>query len=462
MNKIHLPPAEKTELALLSPERAQKLDLLIHLVTNLTESLVVCGPAGIGKTTLLEELKKCDKGILPIFSIKVSPSLNFEEFQEQLAKLLLKKLNLNVENKNISNVLTELSRKNRSVVIIIDNAGQLVAGLMGRLIDYASINLGLRLIFALNRDELYVIKEFDHRVDECHFIDLPALTEEQCGSFLRELSSHSSSSLSTENINNQLIEKIYAKTHGIPGKIISEVTNGEAPTTTQWESVERYKWFGLAAIIAIFGSFFIFKGSTPPEIKEVPNLPFVADKFEAIELKPRLKLKEFEEKNAQSQKLGSKNYFDTNSASGNRGQTLSANSDQYVAKVKKKPNTEKLASKLKTAVSTPVPAKVKIEKKIKSLTAKSDNSDWILKQPKGYYTIQIAVLSKQDAVSNLLKKHPSLTSGLKFFRKGNQYVVLYGSFKDAAAASLEANTLPVQYRKSWVRSFSGLQKTIKK
>ena len=469
MNKIHQPSAEKTELALLSPERAQKLDLLIHLVTNLTESLVVCGPSGIGKTTLLDELKKCDKGVLPIFNIDASPSLNFEDFQESLAKLLVKKLNLNVENKNITTVLTELSRKNRQVVIIIDNAGQLVAGLMGTLIDYASHNLGIRLIFALNRDELYVIKEFDHRVDECHFIDIPALTEEQCGAFLQALSSQAELELPLESINARLIEKIYIETHGIPGKIIAEVVKGHDRHSVGL--IQRYRWFGIIAAMAILlGGFFIFKKPAPSKVEAVPNLPFVENKteeFEVIEMKPRVKV--LEEKIAQSQTLEGKNYFEAESTTRSVGEKFSANSDQYADEIKKNKAVDKLKNKNKSAeIKTPTFTKAKESKRkvVKFSGTRKDNSEWVLNQPKAYYTIQLAVLSKKSAVDSFFKQYPNLRHGLKFFRKGNQaieqYVVIYGSFKEAKGASLKVTSLPAQYRKSWVRSFSSLHKIINK
>lgn len=461
MNKIHLPNSEKTELALLSPERAQKLNLLIHLVTNLTESLVVCGPVGIGKTTLLEALKGCDKGLLPILSIEASRSLTLEGFKEQLSRLLLKQLSVNVEDKSISSILTELDRKNKKIVILIDNSGQLTAGLIGTLIEYAGENLGLRLVFSLSRDELHVIKEFDDRVDECHFIDIPALTEEQCGVFLRKLSNDPDVDLSPEVIDAQLIERIYVQTHGIPGKIISQVSTGNY--SSRWEYIERYKWFGLAAIslLVILGGFFISKDSVSESNQVETGLPVAAisvDEFEDIVMKAPLQV--LEEKENLSQKLDGKNYFETDLAVGSINQTSYSTDKQSLAVVEKNIKTIKTAlPSTKTIIDSRM-------KKAERFESKNSDDQWVLKQPKEYRTIQLAVLSKKSAVDSLFDKHPNLKNDLKFFKKAQQenpqYVVVYGSFKDTATAVSKVKSLPAQYKKSWVRSFSDLHKIIKK
>ena len=65
VGKSGVSPHRKQETALITLERFQKLDLLIHLITNLKSSLVLCGPKGIGKTRLLTELKISKKKMTP-------------------------------------------------------------------------------------------------------------------------------------------------------------------------------------------------------------------------------------------------------------------------------------------------------------------------------------------------------------------------------------------------------------
>lgn len=78
-----------SEFSLITKERSQKLELLIHLISNLKQSLVICGPSGIGKTTLLNEFKKLNNDIWPIYTIQASPDLSFESVQDQLCKFLI-------------------------------------------------------------------------------------------------------------------------------------------------------------------------------------------------------------------------------------------------------------------------------------------------------------------------------------------------------------------------------------
>lgn len=44
--------------SMITAERAQKFDLLIHLIVNFRRPLIVCGPEGIGKSTLLNVLRE--------------------------------------------------------------------------------------------------------------------------------------------------------------------------------------------------------------------------------------------------------------------------------------------------------------------------------------------------------------------------------------------------------------------
>ena len=43
---------------LISEERTKKLELLKHLLNHSSEPLVICGPEGIGKSTLLKVLQE--------------------------------------------------------------------------------------------------------------------------------------------------------------------------------------------------------------------------------------------------------------------------------------------------------------------------------------------------------------------------------------------------------------------
>lgn len=284
--KIHMPNVKSAELALLTTERAQKLDLLIHLITNLKQSLVISGPKGIGKTTLLEELKNCGKDGLPVLSLPASSNLNSESFQSQLIQLILSNLNYQIENPDLSVILSLFEKKNHKVVVVIDDAGQLVPGLINTLIQYASEYKCLRVIFALTTDEIQQKISSDQSIEGCHFIELPPLTKQQSRDFLQKISARPDTALSLNDVNGSLIDHIYNETNGVPGAIMSEISENNNGTGLGFK---RYKWLGIAlayVVVMTLSGFFIFNESEERkedgeynsylDITEAEDLPIAA------------------------------------------------------------------------------------------------------------------------------------------------------------------------------------------
>ncbi|PPK70059.1 DamX protein [Methylobacter tundripaludum] len=198
-------PANEAVHSLITKERMQKLDLLIHLLSNLTQALVVCGPKGIGKTTLLNVLQERKTESRRYCLMQGNADLSFEAIYEQLARV-------------------RSPGQYKQIVLIVDNAGELVPGLITAVIQYAAANPVLRVIFALTHDELQMKRGSDRAVDDCHIVEIPPLSERQCGDFLQHLSTKPSLNLPFDAIGENMIEHIYRETHGVPGRIIAEVS----------------------------------------------------------------------------------------------------------------------------------------------------------------------------------------------------------------------------------------------
>lgn len=208
-------PRDQTNTAahsLITKERTQKLDLLIHLLSNLTQALVVCGPEGIGKTTLLKVLQERKTESWRYCLIQGNADLSFEAIQRQLAE--------NIRQGNSG----RHEGQYKQVVLIVDNAGELVPGLIAAIIQYAAANSVLRVIFALTHDELQVKRGSDRAVDDCHIVEIPPLSEKQCGDFLQHLSANPATNLTFKAIGENMIAHIYRDTHGVPGKIIGKIS----------------------------------------------------------------------------------------------------------------------------------------------------------------------------------------------------------------------------------------------
>jgi len=201
----------KAAQSLITKERTQKLDLLIHLLSNLTQALVVCGPEGIGKTTLLKILQERKTESWRYCLIQGNADVSFEAIQGQLFKAQ-------------SSKSVQYAGQYKQVVLVIDNAGELVPGLIAAIIQYAAANPVLRVIFALTHDELQVKRGSDRAIDDCHIVEIPPLSEKQCGDFLQHLSTKPYANLSFKAIGDNMIAHIYRETHGVPGRIIAEIS----------------------------------------------------------------------------------------------------------------------------------------------------------------------------------------------------------------------------------------------
>jgi len=197
--------------SLITKERTQKLDLLIHLLSNLPQALVVCGPEGIGKTTLLEVLQQRKTEVWRYCLVQGNADLSFEAVHGQLAQAQSSRLGRN-------------ESQHKQTVLIVDNAGELVPGLITAIIRYATVNPALKVIFALTHDELQVKRGSDRAIDDCHIVEIPPLSEKQCGDFLQYLSAKPYANLSFKAIGENMIAHIYRETHGVPGRIIAEIS----------------------------------------------------------------------------------------------------------------------------------------------------------------------------------------------------------------------------------------------
>ena len=544
VNKDRASSPRSTESFLITLERSQKLDLLIHLISNLRQSLVICGPNGIGKTTLLDELVLRQQDLWSMLTIQASSNLSLESIQDGLFQFLKQK-DAEYISLELTSILSVLDKQNQKIVVIVDDAGRLIPGLMENLMHYAAAYECLRIVFSLTHDELHLKNSSDGAIDDCHFIEIPPLTEKQCGLFLQQLSGQPGAIVSFNAINDRMVEKLYRETHGIPGQIISELpklSNYSAGGSNKWLSV-----FVISALIAIGVSVFIsaesdkkididetkttlvlqkaevVEISSPviypeinddvskppiesseevktvelvtiqPVIKKAENNSVLIDDTEKIDsekdVRTQLELKE----DALVQGKGMEKEAVKNIAENNSvliDDTEKTNNEKDVRPLHElkeeilvqsgaleKETAEKIEKNSGETITevtdsekvtdSPIvkqkPVLIK-EKKAEKTDKAEDAKQWVLAQPEKNYTIQLMVLSTRKSVLDFLKKNKSLKGDLKYFhtdKQGqNKYVLIYGSFKNSAIAAKKMKSLPIKYRKSWVRSFKILQKDI--
>ncbi len=508
-NKDQVSSARSEETTLITLERSQKLDLLIHLISNLRQSLAICGPQGIGKTTLLDELKARKNDVWKIVTIQATGNVSFEDIQQQILTFLIKHYPEH-KNQELSSVLTSLDKHSQKVVVLIDDAGQLVPGVISNVIQYAVASESLRVVFSLTQDELHLKNSSDKSISDCHFIEIPPLTEKQCGLFLQNLSGKPDAIISFKAISEQLVERLYRQTHGIPGKIVAEL-----PKLSNYKGSAGYGWlagvFFMAIAVAVGLKFFVFDGSDriaeteksktalvlkkPEDVKApIPQSDIKKQEttvFEQIELKaiePEaiervdgsisnnveqtqvgfLDKKQVVQSEAAEVKLiepVTRNLVmkDKPPVLKQAGEDKIRKSD---AERKEKPAKNHKVDKNKIVRQVLEAKKIKPEaKKTKSGSGTSAEVQWLLSQPKNNYTIQLMVLSNRRSADKFLAKNKNLKTRLKLFqlnKKSEKYAIIYGSFKNSVDASKQMESLPAKYRKSWVRKISALLKEIKK
>ncbi len=234
------------DYSLITQERAQKLDLVMHLIANSNQSLVVCGPKGIGKTTLIKILLERKNDAWQYCALQGVLDLSFENILGQAAVAVKKADKTDAHALDPARLLEQLESQRNKLVLIIDDAGQLAPGLITALIDYAAANTALRLVFALTPDEVYIKIRSDRVLDDCYFVEIPPLSEKQCGEFLQQLSAKSWIRLPVNTISESIIESVYRETQGIPERIIAQ-----RPSLAIAKKSDRALWLLIAAVVAL-------------------------------------------------------------------------------------------------------------------------------------------------------------------------------------------------------------------
>ncbi|MGY6275986.1 AAA family ATPase [Methylomonas sp. MgM2] len=470
------------------------MDLLIHLLTNLRQSLIVCGPEGIGKTTLLKTLRASREEVWPVCLLQGSSALSFETVLTLLSQFL--NLNSAVTGFDLQSLRALCERQ--KVVLMIDDAGNLVPGLIGELIDFADSLPGLRLVFAMNYDEFQHKTDSDRAVDSCHFIELPPLNQRQCMEYLQNLSARHGAMLSFDAITDTLVEQLYRKTQGIPGKILAEL-----PKAGQSQSRHNRKlgfWLGAGLIVGAFG--YIAKDLLPPQGEETateavsqtpgpvsgharnyadttvpapaiyqetePGIAIETQKEDRLAIAPEI-----------PETSGADDTTDQNIAVDILTETPIEPDAKTATTATPKVELEATASRPEigsaseqTEPSEPEalePAKPIVQAKPADSTAEQarmetdrGDTEWIMAQPANNYTVQLMVLSYKKSVDRFMRQHAEYRDNLKYYTIGKRgqekYVLIFGSFQSATDALKSKSTMPDEFNQGIVKRFKYIQK----
>lgn len=499
------------ERSLITQERAQKLDLLIHLLTNLQQSLVICGPDGIGKTTLLQQLASNRHESWHFCPLQGSPALSFEDIMQQLGQ----SLGLgNALKDHLSSIRSCCEQ--RKVILAIDDAEHLVPGLANELIGLADSLSGLRVVLAMNYDAYHLKCNTDKALDDCHLIEIPPLNRKQCFDFLQNVSAQPNATLHFSSITDDWVDALYRSTHGIPGKLLAEFPTLEHPQNRHpwvlWCSV-----ISLLAVFAFLASSLLLQPLFNLPNPDTPNItdiqapdqgmtptaathssPSASDTLPApaslgigeslLQATPGSTLSSTELSPVTATPKDSGNQLQTplelsmpisdtkqivdNTLPGQIS-TLPPNDKSPVATTKKHdeqtlpesippltPTKEKPQPLAKIEAVTPK----KLSETVASASSATtlDDTAWINDQSGNRYTLQVMTLSTRDAVRRFMLKYRDYGESLKYYivDRGDQqkYIVIYGSFESASEARQYKEVMPGEFKQALEKRFSSIHK----
>jgi DamX protein len=139
--------------------RKQKLDLLLHLLANLQQPIMIVGPKGCGKTALLRQVQARAHEGWKVCYLSATADLSLDRIRDEMMQVLRRPGHRQSGFETgswLEEQLTELSRVDQTLLLLLDDADMLMPGLLAALWRYARQHSALRLAFALHPEDLRV------------------------------------------------------------------------------------------------------------------------------------------------------------------------------------------------------------------------------------------------------------------------------------------------------------------
>jgi DamX protein len=448
---------------LITPGRSQNLELLQHLLTNTHQAIVLCGPEGVGKTSLLEVLQKRLKEELRWCVVKGHSAVTFEEVHE-LVGPLIRHHRPETMLKNAG--YGHSPEFHKDVVLAIDDAGKMAPGLITRFIQLAEEHPEFRLLFVLTHDQWHIKNYSDPAIEDCHLVEAKPLLPKECRDFILHIASFTNSRRLRKGLTDDLIDTVYRDSHGIPARIIARFPELNKPK----EGVDPLTVLIIAVVCLVSLALYTqwFTASRPINEKTV------------VTVQSRGHIAHFDfEQPIISLPVGNLLKYAQPS-------DLPADQNERLARIDKKADQpadalhQELTAPLapvssdtlmntpgqrqafpETAPDATVSAPPSPEQVVQAPFV-DDVQSWLAVQPENSYTLQLMILSKESTARAVIARHSELQPDLRVLRrivKGKeQFALLYGLFADAESAKNAKKSLPAEFKSSVIRKFGAIRK----
>ena len=433
------------------PSRVQRLDILMHLTQYSNEMLLVTGPEGIGKTTLLQQFLNKTHESWKVCSIDAHARMD----NDQLIQHIVRGFKLTLDNSprskydKLTYQLELALADTQTVVIAVDNAHVLPPQTLAMLASIAKIRntlsgANIRVIlfcepqikikFASGEMEKH--KQSDHRK-----IDLPPFSEQQT----RELLLHRTrlAGLKADNtFTDAAVAKLYKQSEGIPGVIVelahrvlfemTPVKRRVKPKLNKNGETRRFPTLG--TIIAIV-------------IVILLLLAIVyQNKLNALYLSHLQKTVDLDVANAQ---------IIDNATSFNAIENEAENTLKYM-------EGPELNALFNPGSKTDVTAIGKQVQLARTADSSIYREQWLLQQNPQAYTLQLLVSLRRATIDKFLSDHELPSTELAYFQIHNDgkkwHSLVFGVYPNYNKATLALAQLPSQLRnpRPWIRQIKDI------
>ncbi len=263
-------PAAAGDAYVATPELAQHLDLLHHLIQYSDLLLVVRGARGAGKTALLERLVAAAGEGWRICRIEASAALDEQRILEALCAGFGLREHGGPRIELLKSHLEALHRSHQVALVAVDDAHRLPPATLELLLDLASGWEGFKARVLL----LYEGHDFPapgSPVEEiAHVVDLPPLDEAHTASYLRQRLAAAGIEPGESPFTPAVVRSIHKASGGLPGAIdslASQVLASRRPAPAAAARAVRW-WMPVAAatvIAALALTLFYRSGPGPGE-----------------------------------------------------------------------------------------------------------------------------------------------------------------------------------------------------
>lgn len=451
---------------LITPERSQNLELLQHLLANTHQAIVLCGPVGVGKTALLEVLRKRLNDEWRWCVVKGHHELTFEDVHDRVCPLL-RHARADAAIKNSGHGRSPDACKD--VVLAIDDAGEMAPGLFTRFLQFAEIHPDLRLLFVLTHDQWHIKNYSDPAIENCNLVEVKPLLQRECRDFVQHVASLTDSLRFRKGLTDNMIDAVYRDSHGIPARILAHFPETNKPK----DGVDPLTVLVVAVACLVFLALYIqwFTTSSPVNDIDGERVELSGNKINFDPRQPFLSLPigdllEYS-KTADLSGIQQQGFTgaDKRAQSFDGAQPeLTAAASSLVAPSEKDgmaktiDHQKVLPDTAGDASVLPTPPKERVEQ----TGAGEEAESWLAGQPENSYALQLMVLSKASTVQAVIARHAELQAELRVVRrilKGKEkFVLLYGNFPNAESAINAKKSLPSEFKSAMVRKFGTLRK----